>query len=121
MRICIPTEDKKGLKAGVHGHFGSAPCFTIYDTEKETLEVMENSNEHHEHGMCQPLGVIGSASIGAVVCQGMGARAVQKLSESNIKVYRANAGTVAETIKQYNAGKLEELTVKNACSAHDCH
>jgi predicted Fe-Mo cluster-binding NifX family protein len=33
MKICIPTENKEGLSAKVHGHFGSAQYFTIYDTD----------------------------------------------------------------------------------------
>ena len=45
MRICIPTETDMGQEAKVYGHFGSAPYFTIYDTEEMTLE-----NACHQHG-----------------------------------------------------------------------
>ncbi len=122
MRVCVPTEDKGGLNAKVYGHFGSAPYFTIYDTEKETVKIIDNLDSSHEHGMCHPLGVIGTASIDAVVCQGMGARAVQKLNEGNIKAFRATAGTVAEIVKKCKNGELEEITVNNACSHHGgCH
>lgn len=85
MRICIPTENKEGLNARVYGHFGSAPYFTIYDTQKETFKAVDNTNAHHSHNMCSPLGVLGASSIDTVVCQGMGMRAVQKLNEANIK------------------------------------
>jgi predicted Fe-Mo cluster-binding NifX family protein len=121
MRICIPTEDKEGLNAKVFGHFGSAPYFTIYDTEKETFEIIDNTNAHHAHGMCHPIGVIGTSSINVVVCQGMGMRAVQKLNESNIKAYRADGETVAEIIKKQKSNELEEITVQNACAQHGCH
>ncbi len=121
MRLCIPTEDKDGMKAKIHGHFGSAPYFTVYDTEKKLLEVIDNTNAHHSHGMCHPLGVLGPSKIDAVVTRGMGAHAVQKLRESNIKIYRADAGTVAETIKMQAEGKLEEMTEKDACAGHGCH
>jgi predicted Fe-Mo cluster-binding NifX family protein len=43
------------------------------------------------------------------------------LNESGIKTYRAVPGSVADVIKQYKEGGLEELTVKNACASHDCH
>ena len=50
MRICIPAETDAGLKAKINAHFGSAPYFIIYDTDKETLEVINNSNQHHMQG-----------------------------------------------------------------------
>ena len=121
MRICIPTENKEGLKVKVYGHFGSAPYFTIYDMEKETFETVDNANAHHSHGMCHPIGVLGASSINAVVCQGMGMRAVQKLNESGIKAYRADGETAGEIIKKYKNNELEEITAQNACAQHGCH
>jgi predicted Fe-Mo cluster-binding NifX family protein len=109
------------LKAKVHGHFGSAPCFTIYDTEKETFSTVDNTNAHHSHGMCHPIGVLGTSTIDAVVCQGMGMRAVQKLNEANIKAYRAVAETVDQIIKKFKNNELEELNAQNSCAGHGCH
>jgi len=120
MRVCIPTEGKEGAGARVHGHFGSAPYFTIYDTKKETFKIFDNTNAHHSHGTCHPLGVLGT-SFDAVVCQGMGMRAVQKLNEANIRAYRATADTVAGIIQKYKDNALEEITVQNACAQHGCH
>jgi predicted Fe-Mo cluster-binding NifX family protein len=94
MRICIPTTTNDGKTAKVNEHFGSASYFTIYDTENNSVEVIENSNEHHSHGMCLPMTTLTGKNIDAVVCGGMGARAVQKLNEGGIKAYRAVAGTV---------------------------
>ncbi len=120
MRICIPTRDKNGLKAEVHAHFGSANYFIIYDTDSNSHEVIENTNIHHSHGMCHPLSVLGGNNIDAVVCSGMGLRAIQKLSEGGIKAYRVNAATVEEVIEHYNNNSLELLTPENACSEHKC-
>ena len=122
MKICIPTQTRDGLKAQVHEHFGSAQFFTLADTESGTVEVIENSNQHHEHGMCQPLQAIANLKVDAVVTGGMGARAVQRLNEGGIKVFRAIPGTVEEIVAQYAQGKLEEITLHNACSHHGgCH
>lgn len=121
MKICIPIVENEGLKAKVNAHFGSAPYFLIYDNEKEAFEVINNSDNHHMHGMCHPLKALDNKGIDAVVCGGMGARAVQKLNEGGIKAYRANVETVVEIVKRYKEGKLEEITVKNACINHSCH
>ena len=121
MKICIPTETKDGLKAQVYGHFGSAPFFTIFDTEKKKTEIIENSNEHHVHGTCHPISVIGDKKIDAVVCAGMGARAVMMLNAGGVKAYRVSGGTVASIVKEYEKGELEEINADNACAKHGCH
>jgi predicted Fe-Mo cluster-binding NifX family protein len=121
MRICIPTKTKEGKTASVHEHFGSAPYFTIFDTEKNVIEIVDNSNQHHSHGMCQPMTALTDKNIEVVVCGGMGARAVQKLNETGIKVYMAPLGTAEDIINQYENGGLGELTAQNACNQHNCH
>ena len=121
MRICIPTTTKDGKMADVYGHFGSAPYFTIYDTELDAVEIIDNSNQHHDHGMCHPVQAIGRRRIDAVICTGMGARAIQKLNDSGIKVYRATAGTVSDIISKFINAGVEEITVESACSQHSCH
>lgn len=121
MRICIPTETSDGIKSEVHEHFGSAPYFTIYDTDKNSVEAMDNDNMHHAHGTCHPMQRLGTKRIDAVVCAGMGARAVQGLNALGIKAYRANRGLVSQVIKEFEQGTLEEITPENACSQHSCH
>jgi len=121
MRICIPTETDEGLKAQVHAHFGSASYFTIYDTDKESIETVDNTNRHHAHGTCHPMKTLGAKGIHVVVCSGMGARAAVGLNASGIKAYRAVRGTVSQVIKQFELGSLEEITPENACSQHSCH
>lgn len=121
MKICIPTETNEGKEAEVYGHFGSAPYFTIYDTESNTVEIINNSNQHHSHGMCQPMAQLTGQKIDVVVCGGMGSRAVQKLNAGGIKTYKAVPGTVEGIAEQFIEGGLEEITVDNACTEHGCH
>ena len=121
MKICIPTESKEGLNAKVYGHFGSAPYFTIVDTEKDSVEIIDNANQHHAHGMCQPMNALMGKKIDAVVTGGMGARAVQGLNQGGIKAYKVIPGTVTDIVNQFSQGGLEEITVQNACAQHGCH
>jgi predicted Fe-Mo cluster-binding NifX family protein len=121
MRICIPTETNEGKAATVYGHFGSAPYFTIYDINNDTIDIIDNTTAHHAHGTCQPLRALAGKHVDAVVTGGMGARAVMMLNEGGIKTYRAIAGSVADVIKHYKEGQLEEITVNNACASHGCH
>lgn len=121
MRICIPVQTNEGLRALVNRHFGSAPYFLIYDSDKEAFEVISNSDEHHSHGMCHPLKVMDDQNLDAVVCVGMGARAVQMLKQGGLKAYRTKAETAEDTIRKYREGILEEITIENACVDHSCY
>ncbi len=121
MRICVPTETNEGKKAQVNEHFGSAPYFTIIDTETDSVDVIDNSNQHHSHGMCQPMQSLEGKNIDVVVTGGMGARAVQRLNEGGIKVFRAVPGTVEDIVIQFKSHQLVEITVEDACGHHGCH
>ena len=121
MKLCIPTKTNDHHTAEAYDHFGSAPYFMICDTESGAVEVIENNNAEHAHGMCQPMNALMGNKVDAVVTGGMGGRAVQKLNEGGIKAYRAIPGTVADIISQFTKGGLEEITVNNACAQHGCH
>jgi predicted Fe-Mo cluster-binding NifX family protein len=121
MKICIPTETNDGKKANVFGHFGSAPYFTIYDTESGELEILDNNNSHHAHGTCNPIAALAGKKVDIVVSGGMGMRAVMILNQSGIKAYRTQPGTVEQTLTWYSQNKLDEITGQNACASHDCH
>jgi predicted Fe-Mo cluster-binding NifX family protein len=66
MELCVPTQTREGKQAQVFEHFGSAPFFTLVDTESQSVEIVENANQHHEHGMCQPLQAIANLKVDAV-------------------------------------------------------
>ena len=121
MKICIPTETDQGLEAAVMAHFGSAPYFTIYDTDTRCFEHIGNRNLHHMHGGCQPLLALNGKAVDVVICGGMGARAVQKLGAGGIQAYKVKGATVKEALANYLAGQLNPITPLNACQDHDCH
>jgi len=124
MKVCIPTETKDGLKANVYGHFGSAPYFTVCDTETLKCEIIDNGNLNHEHGMCNPVKAVGSAKPDAVIAGGMGAGAINGLRSAGIKVYLTQPSTVAEALKKLQSAQLTEADPTCACSHHGengCH
>ena len=118
MRLCMPTNGDGGMNELVHNHFGSAGYFTVYDTELKSLSILKNSNDHHEHGHCNPLEQISQFNIDAVLTKGMGRRAVQKLNSGGVKVFLINGITVEEAIKEFETSNLNELTLQNACGGH---
>lgn len=121
MKLCIPTSDDLGLKSGISGHFGSAPFFLIVDTESGSPQSVKNQNEHHSHGMCQPLKALAGQEIDAVVCTGIGAGALNKLNDSGIKVFKAEGSSVEELLTAFKENKLPEFTAHSVCTTHGCH
>jgi predicted Fe-Mo cluster-binding NifX family protein len=121
MKICIPIDKNEGLDSTVCGHFGSAPFFAVCDTETKNIEIITNTNEHGEHGQCNPLGAIGGKNIQVLLLAGIGRRAIEKLNAVAIKVYCSTETTVKSSIEKFNKGELKEISIDNACSGHDCH
>ena len=118
MRICIPAGDNRGLDGPVFGHFGSAPYFVVHDTGTGATEVIENGNQHHAHGGCQPLAAVDGAALDALVVGGIGRRAIARLNEAGTRVYRAVEGTVAANLAKLEGGELEEFSAETACAGH---
>ena len=122
MKICIPTEEQKGLESLAYGHFGSAPYFLIYDTVAQNYEMLNNNESEHEHGQCNPIQPLREKGVESVVVAGMGARALMNLQAMGIRVFRTSeVNTVKDIISIFDSSKIEELTMENSCQHHNCH
>lgn len=121
MRICIPTVDDRGQDAELCEHFGSAPYFTIYDSEARTFETVNNADHEHEHGMCHPMDNLRSQAIDCVVCRGLGQRALEKLNSNGINVFRTDDAIVRNIVENFPTRKLNKIDAENACQNHKCH
>ncbi|MFH1684417.1 MAG: NifB/NifX family molybdenum-iron cluster-binding protein [Candidatus Margulisiibacteriota bacterium] len=121
MKICIPIKSNEGKLSKVFDHFGSAPQFMIYDISNNSIKILDNGNKDHIHGTCNPMNALDLRTIDAVVCRGMGARAILKLNEAGVKAYKTEAETAEQVVLACRENKLEEITLKTACTQHDCH
>jgi Uncharacterized conserved protein len=125
MKICIPTLGERGLNEQVSEHFGSAPYFTVIDLDSYGVEIINNQNQHHDHGQCNPIGSLTGKGINSVICGGMGQGALELLNSDGIKVYLGNGNTVKTMVDEYKRGNFKELTADSACGGHDhghgCH
>jgi len=118
MKICIPVESDQGIDSQVSAHFGSAPIFMIVDSDTLNCKAIINTNEHHSHGMCQPLAVLKSEKFDGIVVGGIGMGAFNKLQAAKIKVFRTKLSTIKEAIDAHKSGTLKEVTEKTACASH---
>jgi predicted Fe-Mo cluster-binding NifX family protein len=118
MRICFPVETLQGLDSKVYGHFGSAPGFVIVDSDTGNSEEIGNGDQHHAHGMCQPLKALGGRTVDAIAVGGIGMGALMKLKAQGIRVFRVTQGTVGENIQFILKENLPEFDASLTCAGH---
>ena len=118
MKLCIPTMDDLGLEGMPSDHFGSAPFLTFVDSETGDVETVRNGGDHHVHGACLPLDHLGARTTDAVLCRGLGKRALSRLQGGGIDVYVTLEKDVGEALEAFKAGRLRQLTAEEACQGH---
>jgi predicted Fe-Mo cluster-binding NifX family protein len=125
MKICIPVSEYRELSSPVYGHFGSAPCFALVDTDTMKVERLSNRDHDHVHGACSPMKAMAGVKPDVVVVSGIGTGALLGLRSAGIKVCRADGGTVAQVVRLLKDGKLSEMDENAACAGHaggyDCY
>ena len=118
MKVCFPVAEVNGIASEVYGHFGSAPAFIIVETNDNKVTTINNNDQHHAHGACNPLKKFNNHQVDALVVAGIGMGALNVLNQSGIKVFQAQAPTVRENIALLKAGNLPEFTSQHTCAGH---
>jgi predicted Fe-Mo cluster-binding NifX family protein len=120
MKICIPTVDNKGVESTISSHFGQSLFFMIIDDETNDMRTAENTAKGGHQGSAGPTPgqLIVEQEVDAVLCGGLGVRAVRMFEEAGIHVFNQASGTVADAMKAYKEGKLPEATDATACQKH---
>ncbi|RZN46242.1 dinitrogenase iron-molybdenum cofactor biosynthesis protein [archaeon] len=118
MRIAIPTERSKGMDAVVAQHFGSAPMYTIYDTDSGDVETIDNTSRHMG-GTLLPPQLLQQFDVEVLICRGLGKRALAMFNDLGIEVYTGARDTVRDTVTLWKEGGLSVASMDDACSGHN--
>ena len=121
MRLCLPTVHDSGRAAMLSDHFGSAPFFTIVDSESGATETVANHHARHAPGSCDAARGIAEHRVDAVLCLGLGRRALASLEQAGISVFVSTAGTVGAAVDAFVAGGLPHLEAQAACGGGQRH
>ncbi len=127
MRLCVPTEDDRGLAATMAEHFGRAPFFTFVDVgggvDDDTARVVRNPDCHAHTGGCHHVPILEAHGADAVVCRGIGRRAAAALIEAGIAVHAPSARTVADIVTEFRQGRARALAPDAFCTGggHGSH
>ena len=118
MKVCFPVLENQGLESQVFGHFGSAPGFLVVDMVTNELTAINNSDQIHEHGACNPVAELGGHQVDAIVVGGIGGGALHKLNRSGLRVFQATEGTIAQNVLLFKANELPEYLPGHTCGGH---
>jgi predicted Fe-Mo cluster-binding NifX family protein len=118
MKICFPVQTDDGIESAVFNHFGSAPFFVVVDTDTNALSTINNGDQHHSHGACNPMKALDNQKVDAIVVGGIGAGALSRLNQMGIIVHRSAAATIRENMVLFGSQKLAALTLQGCCGGH---
>ena len=130
MKIAVASDDG----VSIAGHFGRCACFVVYeiaDQKATRVELRANSaGRHHGQGDCtdhqsgERVGhdhesfLMALHDCEAVICRGMGRRAIADLTVRGVKPLMVSDEISAdEAVERYSQGRLQ-LSHGSKCCSH---
>lgn len=110
MKVAFTTSGNT-LDALMDPRFGRAEGYIIYDTDTDTFVAVDNRqvlDTAHGAGI-QATEAIVRQGANCVVTGHCGPNAFRALSAAGIRIYKAQAQTVAEALEEYRAGALPTM------------
>ena len=118
MKVCFPVQENEGMASQIFDHFGSAPMFVVVNTDTGAVTTINNSDQIHEHGACNPVAGLGGHQVDAIVVGGIGGGALHKLNSSGLRVFQAQEGTIDKNMELFKTDDLPEFMPGHTCGGH---
>lgn len=118
MKVCFPVVENQGLESRVFGHFGSAPGFVVVDLLTNAMTAINNSDQIHQHGACNPVAGLGGHQVDAIVVGGIGGGALHKLNSDGMRVFQAQEGNIGANLELLRVNALQEFLPGHTCGGH---
>ncbi len=108
MKLVI-TSEGESLHSSVDPRFGRAKYFIVFDTGTQAATAVQNSvNLNAAQGAGIQAGkAIVELGAESLITGHVGPKAFATLQAGNVEVYTGAAGTVADAVEQFKAGKLK--------------
>lgn len=111
MKIAI-TSSGKDLSATVDQRFGRAKYFLIYDLEKDTFEILDNSQvlDSAQGAGIQAAQHVVDAGVEILLSGHCGPNAFKVLNAGKVRVLNRFSGNIEAAIAAYRAGDIEDAS-----------
>jgi len=109
-RIAVTATGPKP-ESEVESRFARAPWFMIYDPGTRAWQPVDNSQASRRPGGAgrEAAETLARRGVKIVITGQCGPNALRALASAGIKVFQASDCTVAEALRDYQAGKLREI------------
>lgn len=99
----------------VDERFGRCAYFMIWDPETKAYAPLSNTSTESAHGAgTGAIQKLAENKVGLILSQRIGPKAFAVLEQADIKIFSGITGkTVAEALKSYEDGELQELLTPN--------
>jgi len=114
MKIAV-TATGKEMASNVDPRFGRAKYFIVVDTDTNESAAHDNAqNLNTAQGAGIQAGeTVARLGVQAVVSGNVGPKAFRTLKAAGVKVYLCGQMSVAEAVKKFKAGELQEASAAN--------
>ena len=114
MKVIVTSQGRE-LSSPVDPRFGRAKYFIVVDTETGDFSAADNSQNLNA---AQGAGIQAGKNVvdlgaKAVITGHVGPKAFATLQAAGVEIYTDAAGTVADAMEQFNAGKLKQAGAAN--------
>jgi predicted Fe-Mo cluster-binding NifX family protein len=111
MKIVV-TANGETLDAAVDPRFGRARTFILYDSVTKELRAVDNaqSRDAAQGAGIQAAETVSRLGAECVLTGHCGPKAFRTLSAAGIRIYNGAAGTVAQAISSFEAGRLAQAS-----------
>lgn len=107
-KIAVPSDGDQFAQ-----HFGRCPEYTFFEVEEGEIKNKKTvPNPGHQPGFLPKF--LSEQGVDCVICNGMGRKAQDLFAREGIEVVVGVSGDIAEKVKVYLDGELEEG--ENVCS-----
>jgi predicted Fe-Mo cluster-binding NifX family protein len=122
--LAVPSTGAGGMDVERSGHFGHCDCFTIVEIEDGAVvgaRVVDNP-PHQEGGCLQPVNLLASHGVNALIVAGIGARPLAGFTDAGITVYFDNmTPIVSDVVDLLLAGQVEIIDPSYVCGGGHGH
>lgn len=110
MKVCFPVLSNQGLQSEIYGHFSSAPCFLLVDSESKEIEEVENCDPQNPFQGCNPLAAIREKGVEAIVVDGVPDAVLQVMTNIHgYPFYAAITSNLGESLEQLQKQELQRI------------
>jgi predicted Fe-Mo cluster-binding NifX family protein len=111
MKVAITSQDKR-RDSPVEPWLGRATHFLLVDTDHMIFDPIENESvgEPPDIAEVNAARLIIDAGAQAVLTGNCGHEARRMFADAGVKLFQCGPGTVADTVEQFKAGKLLEVS-----------